>query len=387
MARNKKAPGSFERRGDTIRWRVCVGGTYHRFTFKTTDRKEAERAARAEYERLDGDQLRRDDGLPTGKTLGNLIEYFETHRLPRLAPGTQRSYKDSLKPIKEYFGADRFAAIPLDRIRSGHIQEYMDWRATHRRDGDDGALHLRTLSKDRSVLHRLFTVAYTLEWCETNPVKRIEVESPDARAKVILSSEQYEKLLEKCTDQMVKLYVLVLGEAGARCESEATWIRWEDVDFDGGFLSIVTGRDGHRTKGGKTRSVPMTPRLTLALRAHFAKYRFAAYDGTRPEYVFHHTQSRRGAKAGERVVSFRHSVDGAAVKAKLPTEWTMHQLRHRRVTTWLGEGQSAAIVQEALGHSDIQTTMGYKHLAKEHLRQLVEPGQKSGQILGISGAQ
>ena len=30
------------------------------------------------------------------------------------------------------------------------------------------------------------------------------------------------------------------------------------------------------------------------------------------------------------------------------------------------------IVQEAMGHSDLRTTMDYKHLSKEHLRALVE---------------
>ncbi len=63
----------------------------------------------------------------------------------------------------------------------------------------------------------------------------------------------------------------------------------------------------------------------------------------------------------------------AASRAKLPDGWVMHDLRHRRVTTWLAEGRSPVLVKEALGHADLRTTMGYTHLAKEHLRALVEP--------------
>ena len=37
MARNKKAPGHFERRGRGWRWRVCVGGRYHRYTIPTVE--------------------------------------------------------------------------------------------------------------------------------------------------------------------------------------------------------------------------------------------------------------------------------------------------------------------------------------------------------------
>ena len=64
----------------------------------------------------------------------------------------------------------------------------------------------------------------------------------------------------------------------------------------------------------------------------------------------------------------------------MPQGFRQHDLRHRRVTTWLADQKSPAHVQEAMGHSDIHTTMGYSHLAKEHLRSLVdgpveEPGK------------
>ena len=62
----------------------------------------------------------------------------------------------------------------------------------------------------------------------------------------------------------------------------------------------------------------------------------------------------------------------AARRAKLPLDFNQHDLRHRRVTTWLAEGKNAVHVKEALGHADLATTMGYTHLAKEHLRGLVD---------------
>jgi integrase len=37
----------------------------------------------------------------------------------------------------------------------------------------------------------------------------------------------------------------------------------------------------------------------------------------------------------------------------------------------LAEGKSAALVQEAMGHSDIRVTLQYSHLAREHLKALV----------------
>lgn len=62
----------------------------------------------------------------------------------------------------------------------------------------------------------------------------------------------------------------------------------------------------------------------------------------------------------------------AARRAKLPRDFNQHDLRHRRVTTWLAEGKNPVHVKEALGHADLATTMGYTHSAKEHLRGLVD---------------
>ncbi len=383
MARNKKAPGHFERRGRGWRWRVCVGGQYHRFTIRTTDRKDAETWARAKFADLERQQQRRTDGLAVGVRMGDLLAYFEAERLPGLAPGTQRAYRDSLKPIRTYF-IEHMGDPPLERVRAAHIGDFLDWRRRHRLDGER-PLHNRTLAKDRAVLHRLFAIAEQREWREGNPVTNVPAEKGDARHYVILRPDQYDALLDACRDPVVRLYVLFCGETGARCESEALWVRWEDVDLDGGFVTIVSGRDGHRTKGGRSRAVPITARLLGALREHFAAYRFAAYDGRRPEYVFHHTRTRRHYQGAQRVRSFRRAVLGAAKQAKVPAGWVMHDLRHRRVTTWLAEGKSPVLVKEALGHADLRTTMGYTHLAKEHLRALVEP--MAGQNVGISSAK
>lgn len=117
----------------------------------------------------------------------------------------------------------------------------------------------------------------------------------------------------------------------------------------------------------------MTPRLQAAMRDHFAACRFASYGGTQPVWVFHHTSARRQYRAGDRIKSLRGVFGKAATRAKLPGELRQHDLRHRRVTTWLAEGKSAALVQKAMGHSDIRMTLAYSHLAQEHLKALVTP--------------
>ena len=76
--------------------------------------------------------------------------------------------------------------------------------------------------------------------------------------------------------------------------------------------------------------------------------------------------------AGSRIQTLRPSFDNARSRANLPPQFVRHDLRHRRVTTWLAEGKDLVKVQRAMGHSKVEITMGYLHLVPEDLRSLVE---------------
>jgi integrase len=113
----------------------------------------------------------------------------------------------------------------------------------------------------------------------------------------------------------------------------------------------------------------MTPRLVATLREYFARYRFAAQS----PYVFHHSKTKRHHEAGGRIGTLRRAFENAAARAKLSANFVQHDLRHRRVTTWLAEGKSPVLVMKAMGHSRLETTMHYYKYLPEHLRALVEP--------------
>ena len=319
--------------------------------------------------------FRSGDGYPGPIHVSDLLARFESEEMPTKAPGCQRSYDASLKPIRLYFERD-LRDPTVDRIRAGDIEGFLTWRRGHRAKTNEagdveavpGTIRERTVAKDRAVLHAIFAMAERREYREGNPVSRTKAPKYDPRQPVILSADEYRGLLEQCSDQTLRLYVLVLGETGARDESEALWLRWEDVDLEGGFLRIASGRNGHRTKSGKDRWTPMTAALVAGMREHFAAHRLSG----RSEWIFYHARTRRHYREGDRIRSLRTAVRAAAQRANLPAGWHLHDLRHRRVTTWLAEGRDVVKVKEAVGHSDLKTTMGYTHLAREHLRTLVE---------------
>ena len=388
MARRRKYPGHVAKRGNSYRVTLSVNGRRHRFTVKTTDRERAEAEAEAEYKRLEKEAERRELGLPTAMRVSELLDAYETDKLPRLSANTRKTYQRSIDRFREFFTKE----LPdphASKVRPAHVRRFLSWR--ERKD----SVGARTLAKDRATLSGVFTfAAKELEIVDANPVQAVDPPKADTRDPVILSEAEYDALLEAADDDMLRLYILVLGETGARSGSEALWLRWEDVDLEEGFLWIHSGKE-HRTKSGKGRWTPMTRRLREAMRAHFAKYRFRTYRSKRTEWVFHHRYNRRRAKAGERVGNLRRGFEAARERAaeSLEKDGTtrtrlrevhQHDLRHRRVTKWLAEGADAVKVKEAVGHSDLRTTMGYTHLAREHLRSLVEEPSRGADLREVS---
>jgi integrase len=363
MAKRKDYPGSIDRRGDSFRVQLCVGGRRDCFSVQTTDERVAKQRARQREAELKAEHARRQAGLPVAVRMSDLLAEFDAGLAGRVN-GTQRSYRDSLTPFREFF-VDELGDLRVDGVTARHIDSYLQWRRNYRKLGNHktarGPLAARTLNKDRTVLHAVFDLAERYDYCASNPVRKTKTLKGDGREPIILDSEQYERLLTECGhNSTLALYVLLLGETGLRCESEALHLRWTDIDLDSGFISVVSGRDGHRTKGGRSREVPITARLDAALRQ--------ARQSAESRYLF--------ARDGQRLGTMRRSFKSAAARAKLPAGLHQHDLRHRRVTDWMGDGKSPALVQRAVGHARIDTTMLYSHFRNERLRALVEPAPK-----------
>lgn len=106
------------------------------------------------------------------------------------------------------------------------------------------------------------------------------------------------------------------------------------------------------------REVPFRPHDQAASRRDAAPHGRYRFNASRSPWVFHHETTRRKYKAGARIRSMRRGLLLAASRAGLPAEFHQHDLRHRRVTTWLEAGHAATIVQDAMGHADLRTTMG-----------------------------
>lgn len=145
---------------------------------------------------------------------------------------------------------------------------------------------------------------------------------------------------------------------------EALALRWQDVDLDGGQLSvshILQRVDGEfQLLEPKTASSRRTIRLAAvtmaALRAHRAEQAIVSIDGS--GLVF---PSATGApiEAG----NVRRCFSRLLRRAGFP-KLRVHDLRHSWASIQLAMGTPAKVVQEQLGHSNIGTTMDQRRAAQ-----------------------
>lgn len=206
------------------------------------------------------------------------MDDYQREELPTLAQGTQAAYKDSPGRFRSYL-VDQQGDPKLRDLGRADVKRCIRWLARHRgrwRKRNGGRVSMRTVAKHFRVLRRLINYAVEMEYLDAKPSAQMKEPKADDHNVIILHSDQYERLLAKAKSPMFRLYILLLGEAGLRAYSEALHLRWSDIDLAGGFMHVVSGRDGHRTKAGKSRYVPMTPRLQEAIKEHAARFRFAS---------------------------------------------------------------------------------------------------------------
>lgn len=373
--KTKPYPGSLKRRGNTWLLRLCVGGKYHCFTVEGS-KTDAQNFAVTKHAELAGDKKRSAAGLPGPVTFSELAKEFKEYELPTRSPGTQKSYGSSLEFFRQFF-VEKLGDPRVRDIRRSDCATFLEWRRAL-----DTKTSAHTIARDRRVLHRLFNYGVLKDHLDANPCAMVRAPKGDPRNPELLTDKQLSTLLDRAgKNPMLMLYILILAETGVRAYSEALQLTWDDVDVAGGFLHVRSA-PGRRTKSGKSRAVPMTSRLKEAFREHSARFRMAVYNGERSPFVFHHEFTTRTSVAGKRITTLRGSFARAAAAARLPEDFRLHDLRHRRVTTWLAAGHNPVHVKEAVGHASLATTMGYTHLVPEHLRSLVDekpiPTQATG---------
>ncbi len=193
-----------------------------------------------------------------------------------------------------------------------------------------------------------------------------------------------------------KLFVQLLYGCGLRLNESLT-LRVQDVDLEGSALRV------HNGKGNKSRALPLPKSLLPQLRDHLQSLRglfesdlkvgFAGvflpealerkYPGASRswpwQWVFPGGRLSVSESDGRlrrfhlHESSVQKEIKAAADAGRLSKRVTAHTFRHSYATHLLQMGYDIRVVQDLMGHNDLETTMIYTHVLQSLAGRVVSP--------------
>jgi integrase len=284
-----------------------------------------------------------------GTTLAPVFETFAREVYLPWAKANKRSWRADVEHLEVLIRA--FGQKRLDEITPGHIEQFK----RERRESVTRRGKLRTpasVNRELEVLSRLFTLAMDDDKVTVNPCRRVKKLLMQNQRTRYLSFEEEEQLLAVLTGRLAHLraIVIVALDTGLR-RRELLSLERAQVDFRLGIINVK------RTKSGKGRTVPMTPRVRQTLKP--------LCEGEDSAYVF------ANPATGAALTDVKHSFTSAVLAAGL-RDFTFHDLRHTFGTRLADAGADVVKIKELMGHSSITTTMRYLHASDEGKRVAIE---------------
>lgn len=165
----------------------------------------------------------------------------------------------------------------------------------------------------------------------------------------VLTKDEVRDLIENTSSKKSKLIIKTLYSSGLRV-SELVNLKWNNLNNDNtGWV-----RSG---KGSKDRIIIFSSKLLDELKEL----------KNSSEYVFKGPNGPLSSKNIQLIVT------NAAKKANIKKTVTPHTLRHSFATHLLESGQDIRMIQELLGHSNLQTTQIYTHVSSEQKKKVQSP--------------
>jgi len=250
----------------------------------------------------------------------------------------------------------------LQKLHPAHIQAYYrDALENGRRDGK-GGLSKRTVLHHHRVLHEALEHAVQLQMLARNPADAVKPPRPERKEMRVLDKDEIERLLETARRSRYYIPILLAIATGMR-RGEILALRWEDVDLEGGRISVrqtlVKTGDGLQFTDPKTdrsrRVIRIGPLVVQALRRHRAQQ---AQEKLRlgPAYQDRGLVCAQANGKPYDPAEFSKAFTSLAKRAGFP-DLRFHDLRHSHATLLLRDGTPIKAVAERLGHASAAFTL------------------------------
>jgi len=214
----------------------------------------------------------------------------------------------------------------------------------------------KTINVELRTIRAMFTLAKQWGYVKENPtdgVKFLKVRRDDKPR--FLSKEECKILLDACSKWEYPVFYTFLS-TGMR-KSELLYLTWNDIDLIRNKIRIVA-KEGWVPKTSE-REIPINNGLIKVLQGLKAK--------AKGKWVF--CDERGNQIENNRL---RKRLMSITKRCGFPEVTKLHTLRHTFASHLVMSGIDLPTIKKLMGHSDIQTTMIYSHLADDHVDKAVE---------------
>ena len=277
----------------------------------------------------------------TGPTVAEIAaRYLEEHVAVRCKPATAEQCG---RVIRKYI-LPELGDLPLAAVGRKHVTEM------HYKLCDVPAM----ANKAVATCSRMFNQAeaWGLAPEGGNPC-RFVVKYRERKRERFLTEEEFRRLGRLLSEAAAEGGVSVRAAAAIRLlmltgcrRNEILTLRWEDVDLDAGELHLRDAKTG-------PRAVPLSPSAAKIL-ADLPRVAGSPW-------VF------PGKKAGDHLSSIDARWYRLRARAGLE-DIRLHDLRHSFASRALALGESLPMIGKLLGHSQVETTARYAHLARDSVK-------------------
>ena len=331
------------------------------------------------------------DGIKTEARYVTINDVFEVWK--QLKRGLKDNTFQNYKYMYEQFVKPDFGNTRVSQLKKSDVKRFYNMLA------DERALKVSTIDSIHTVLHQVLDMAVDDAYLRNNPSDNVlkelkQAHNFDTEKRKALTVAEQELFLDflrrnRQYNHWYPIFIVMVG-TGLRV-GEVTGLRWCDIDFkenlidvnhtlvyynhaeNGCYFNINTPK----TKAG-VRNVPM---LEFVKQAFIEERKYQMANGIRcsvkidgyTDFIF---VNRFGAaqhqgtlnKALRRII--RDCNDEVLERNEenpvLLPRFSCHTLRHTFTTRMCEAGVNIKVIQDALGHSDISTTLNiYADVTKE----------------------
>lgn len=284
-------------------------------------------------------------GVYRPKTAMTFREFVETQWNPNMFPtfklSTRRGYFYQLrKYLIPFFGDHNLAEINRQMIQ-GFVAQMGKQLAP------------KTVCLAKNLLSKIFSTAIGWGYLEQNPVTGVRLPALIVqRERKALTPEEVRKLISALPEPC-KSMALIAVLTGLR-RGELFALRWNAVDFEQKSVRVRESVYEGQFTTPKTRSSVRSIAMGEALEKAFSMLR--PQNAALNDLVF--VSQKKTPLRPENVL--KRIIHPACERLGLPkVGW--HDLRHTSATL-LHQHEPLRVTQAILGHSDLQTTLGYTHV-------------------------